>query len=52
MRLVASAQGNQIELCAFRQEVSKAYAFWLVLRAMRWKFMHLGKKYPKHTPFG
>ncbi len=52
MCLLASAQGNEMELCAFRQEVSRAYAFWLVLRAMRWNFMPLGKKYPGHTPFG
>ncbi len=50
--LLAIAQGNEMELYAFRQEVSRAYAFWQVLRAMRWNFMPLGKKYPEHTPFG
>jgi hypothetical protein len=33
IRLLASAQGNQMEVFAFMQEVSLAYAFWRVLWA-------------------
>ncbi len=49
---LASAKGNDLELYAFRQGVSRAYAFWQVLRVMRCNFMPLGKKYPEHMPFG
>ncbi len=38
---------------SFWQGVPRAYAFCLVLRAMRWNFMPLGKKYPyQGLPFG
>jgi hypothetical protein len=33
IRLLAIAQGNQMEVFAFMHEVSRAYAFWLVLWA-------------------
>ncbi len=32
--------------------LSLAYALWWVLRAIRWNFVPLGKKYLEHTPFG
>ncbi len=61
IRLLASAQGNEMEVYAFRQEVSRAYTFWRVPRAMArsTSSIHLlvsaqgnGKKYPtEHTPF-
>jgi hypothetical protein len=50
-----------MELCAFRQDVFRAYAFWQVLRAMARSMQsirHLasaqgnGKKFPEHMPFG
>ncbi len=31
---------------------SRAYTLWRVLRAIRWNFVPLGKKYPEHMPFG
>ena len=58
---MASAQGNEMDVYAFRQEVSLAYAFWRVLRAMARSIPSIrllasaqgnGKKYPEHKPFG
>ncbi len=31
IRLLASAQGNQMEVLAFMQEVAQTYSFWQVL---------------------